>query len=136
MARLGRVLPNAVPGGKVPVNMTNIPVTRTKRNRSAWLLLSASTIFLGGCTHIAGVVVYQGSHIPAKGAVVSVGEPATGFNYQGHSVDKTGHFSFYTDPLDTTNIWVIPPHGDPSLDAIHLQPNQVSSHMYVVLPNQ
>jgi hypothetical protein len=118
--------------------MTNTPshVIRARQHWVAWLLLSASTIFFGGCTHIAGVVVYQGSHIPARGAVVSVGEPATGFSYQPHPVDKTGHFSFYTDPLDTSNIWVVPPHCDPSLDAIHLQPSQISSHMYVVLPSQ
>ncbi|MGC8560873.1 MAG: hypothetical protein ACP5O1_09365 [Phycisphaerae bacterium] len=111
-------------------------IIRSKQHWATWLLLSAGTIVLCGCTHVAGVVVYQGSHIPAKGTIVSVGEPATGFNYQPHPVDNTGHFDFYADPLDTNNIWVIPPHGDPSLDAIHLQPSQISSHMYVVLPSQ
>ena len=111
------------------------PACSAKRSAAVLLLVSFTAAF-AGCTHIAGVVVYQGSHIPAKGAIVSIGEPATGFSYQPHPVDKTGHFSFYADPLDTSNIWVTPPHGDPSLDAIHLQPSQVNSHMYVVLPSQ
>ncbi len=104
--------------------------------RAAALLMTLALLFLGGCTQVAGVVVYQGSHIPAKGAIVSVGEPQSGFNYQPHRVDGSGHFSFSIDPLDNSDIWVIPPHGDPTLDAIHLQPSQVNSHMYVVLPNQ
>ena len=99
-------------------------------------LLAVALLFLGGCTQVAGVVVYQDSHVPAKGAIVSVGEPQSGFSYQPHRVDGAGHFSFYIDPLDNSDIWVIPPHGDPTLDAIHLQPSQVNSHMYVVLPNQ
>jgi hypothetical protein len=108
----------------------------SKALRAAAALVAASLLTLGGCAQVAGVVVYQGSHVPAKGAIVSVGEPVSGFNYQPHRVDNTGHFRFYIDPLDSADIWVIPPYGKPSLDAIHLQPNQVNSHMYVVLPNQ
>jgi hypothetical protein len=108
----------------------------TSARRVAASLVTVGILAMAGCTQVAGVVVYQGSHVPAKGAIVSVGEPQSGFNYEPHTVNSAGHFSFYIDPLDESNIWVTPPHGDPSLDAIHLQPSQINSHMYVVLPNQ
>ena len=105
-------------------------------NRIGMIVISALCAAASGCAHVAGIVVYEHTHLPAAGAIVSVGEPGTPFTYQPHPADKAGKFSFFTDPLNTSNIWVAPPHGRPSLDAIHLQPSQVNGHMYVVLPNQ
>ncbi|HTV47342.1 MAG TPA: hypothetical protein VMG59_02755 [Phycisphaerae bacterium] len=91
----------------------------------------SAAVMIGGCTHIAGTVEWENTNQPVTGAQVSVGEPGGDFVSTTHSTDAHGKFSFDINPLDVDDVWVWSGQGNPALNAVHVDPDQVNDHMTV-----
>ncbi len=99
----------------------------------AFLALSG---VLPSCTHVAGTATWQGTSFPAAGAELSVGPPGSTFTRHYYPVNTKGHFSFWISSLDKANIWLWSGQGSPNLDAVQIDPTQVSDHMTVAVPKR
>src|SRR5271170_4997958 len=87
--------------------------------------------FIGGCAHLAGTVEWENTNQPVAGALISVGEPGGDFVSSTHSTDAHGKFSFNINSLDVDDVWVWSGHGNPAINAVHVDPAEVNDHMAV-----
>ena len=101
-----------------------------------FLALSALGSVLPSCTHVAGMATWQSTSFPAAGAELSVGPPGSTFTRHYYPVNTKGHFSFWISSLDTDNIWLWSGRGSPDLDAVQLDPTQISDHMTLAVPRR
>lgn len=88
------------------------------------------------CTHVAGMATWQGTSFPAAGAELSVGPPGSTFTRHFYTVNSQGHFSFWISSLDKDNIWLWSGRGSRNLDAMQLDPTQISDHMKIAVPKR
>jgi hypothetical protein len=51
-------------------------------------------------------------------------------------VNAQGHFSFWISSLDKDNIWLWSGRGSRNLDAMQLDPTQISDHMKIAVPKR
>ncbi len=102
--------------------------------RGLLLAITISVMGLAGCTHVAGMVEWSGTKTPVPDARFSVGPPESQLSGDRFSGQADGTFSFYLNPLDTDDLWVWSGHGQASLGAMHLNPQQVNDHMVIQLP--
>ncbi|MGC9259929.1 MAG: hypothetical protein ACP5I8_07615 [Phycisphaerae bacterium] len=91
---------------------------------------------LSGCTHVAGMATWQGTSFPAAGAELSLGPPGSTFTRHYYPVNKNGHFSFWISALDTDNLWVWSGRGSAAINAVQLDPSQISDHMAIAVPRR
>ncbi|HVS70536.1 MAG TPA: hypothetical protein VHQ47_04695 [Phycisphaerae bacterium] len=85
-----------------------------------------------GCQHIKGVVLDARQH-PLPTAIFSVGRPDAIAVYARHKVDAFGRFDFELSSIDETDLYVYD-QTDPESTLRHLDPNELSDHMRIILP--
>ncbi|NNM87673.1 MAG: hypothetical protein HKL95_04050 [Phycisphaerae bacterium] len=99
------------------------------------LILPAAMAALSGCTHLAGIVVSGETGRSVPHAEFSVGQPGEVAATSRHYSRASGKFDFYIDSLDQDNLWVWSGRGDPSVDAVHINPSEISTRMRILLPD-
>jgi hypothetical protein len=112
-------------------NLTMCPVVKSWK----LLILLGTIAVLGGCTHLAGIVVSEDTGHPVAHAEFSVGQPGEVGATSRHYSRADGKFDFYVDSLDKDNLWVWSGRTDPSVDAVHINPSDISTRMRILLPD-
>jgi hypothetical protein len=103
--------------------------------RWKFLIFLGAIAALAGCTHLAGIVVSENTGRPVPHAQFSVGQPGEVAATSRHYSHLDGKFDFYVDSLDKYNLWVWSGRGDPAVDAVHINPSDISTRMRILLPN-
>jgi hypothetical protein len=91
---------------------------------------------VSGCTHVAGIAVWQGTSFPAAGAKLSLGPPGSTFTQHFYPVNSKGHFSFWISSLDTDNVWVWSGRGNSAVNSFQIDPSEISDHMQLQVPKR
>jgi hypothetical protein len=95
------------------------------------LILAASVLAVGACTHLAGVVTRSDGK-PVPTAEFSIGRPTDIAHYGEHPVDAQGQFSFYISPTDENYLYVYD-RTNPEATMRQMQRSEISDHMQVKL---
>jgi hypothetical protein len=96
------------------------------------LAFCAIAAAVGGCSHIAGVVLDERQR-PLETAVFSIGRPDGIATYGTHRVDSRGRFDFQLSGIDETNLYVYDGAAEPQATLRHIDRNEMSTHMRVVM---
>ena len=96
-------------------------------------LLIFSALFAGGCMHLKGEVVQPPREQPLPTAVISIGRPDSVAVFGSYPVDKNGHFDFYIDQLEATNVYVYDGAADPAVTIMHIDSTHLNDHMRVIM---
>jgi hypothetical protein len=105
------------------------PITRGVLSVAIFVAMAA----VGGCSHIAGVVVDERQR-PVTTAVLSVGRPDAIAVYETHKVNAQGRFDFQLSGIDETNLYAYDGAGDPRMTLRHIDPSELGTHMRIMLP--
>ena len=95
------------------------------------LLLVATLLVVGGCTHIKGVVLEERTGKALTTAVVTVGVPEGIGVLQNHPVDNQGRFDFQISPTDETAVYVYDSAGPAQNTLKHMDRSELSDHMTI-----
>jgi hypothetical protein len=87
--------------------------------------------FLGGCTHLKGVVLDDATGRPVPAAYFTVGRP-TGVGVSAtYRVDQFGRFDFSISPTDEDFLFLWDGNGDPETDVRRVYKTEMGTDMKI-----
>ena len=96
-------------------------------------ILSLAFASLAGCAHVKGVVIQEGSDIPMRTAVFTLGRPNGIGVLDRHTVKTDGSFDFYILPTDADQLFLFDGAADPELSMRHIAESEFNDHMRLTL---